>query len=102
VPMMLAALSTYHAGMSQVVIAGDPAAAETIALTDVVRRRYLPFAVVVPLSGRPQPKDGAIARILPSAHAIVQSVSKPTAYVCRDFTCLAPVTSADALASQLG
>ena len=32
VPMMMAALSAYHAGMSQIVIAGDPAAADTRAL----------------------------------------------------------------------
>ena len=36
VPMMMAALSTYHAGMSQVVIAGDPASPDTRALTEVV------------------------------------------------------------------
>ena len=62
VPMMMAALSAYHAGMSQIVIAGDPAAAETRILMDVVRRRYLPFVVLIPLV--PSQAD-ALARLLP-------------------------------------
>jgi uncharacterized protein YyaL (SSP411 family) len=97
VPMMMAALSAYHAGMSQIVIAGDPAAAETRILMDVVRRRYLPFAVLVPLV--PAHAD-ALARLLPWIASM--SAPAPRAFVCRDFTCLAPALSADELASQLG
>ena len=42
--MMLAALSTYHAGMPQLVIVGDGADAR--ALLAVARERYRPNAVV--------------------------------------------------------
>ena len=98
VPMMMAALSTYHAGMSQIVITGDRVAAGTRALMDEVRRRYLPFAVIVPLvSGH----AGAIGTLLPWTEAMARRAEEPTAYVCRDFTCLTPATSADDLASQL-
>ena len=36
-------------GLTQIVIAGELEAADTLALTDVVRRRYLPAAVIVPV-----------------------------------------------------
>jgi uncharacterized protein YyaL (SSP411 family) len=95
VPMMMAALSAYHAGLSQVVVAGDRSAA----LMDVVRRRYLPFAIVVPLVPE---HAGAIAARLPWTEAMARRTDEPAAYVCRDFACLAPATSAEQLAAQLG
>ena len=103
VPMMMAALSTYHAGMSQIVIAGDRASTGTRALTDVVRRRYLPFAVIVPLFTR-DPGSGIrdpLTLLLPWTEAMARRVDPSTAYVCRDFACLTPATSADELAAQL-
>ena len=100
VPMMMAALSAYHAGMSQIVIAGDPVAAETRTLMDVVRRQYLPFAVIIPLADLEGPRRAAIGRLLPWTDAMIRD--EPTAFVCRDFTCLAPTSSPDELASQLG
>jgi hypothetical protein len=102
VPMMMAAFSAYHAGMSQIVIAGDPAAADTRALMDVIRGRYLPFAVTIPLAHFEGPRRATLEQLLPWVDAIAARTSHPTAYVCRDFTCLAPALSADELASQLG
>ena len=99
VPMMMAALSAYHAGMSQVVIAGDPGAPATRALFDVARRRYLPFAITIPLT--PAHAD-AIARLLPWAEAMARRTDQPAAYVCRDFTCLAPAASPEQFAAQVG
>ena len=109
VPMMLAALSVYHAGISQIVIAGDRSAEETRALTDVVRRRYMPFAVIVPLGTR-DPGSGVrdqesvsstVARLLPWTDAMTARTGSPTAYVCRNFACLTPATTAEEFASQL-
>jgi hypothetical protein len=99
VPLMMAALSTYHAGMSQIVIAGDSGAPSTRALFDVVGRRYLPFAITIPLV--PAHAD-AIARVLPWTEAMARRTDQPAAYVCRDFTCLAPVASAEQFAAQVG
>jgi len=95
VPMMMAALSAYHAGLSQIVVAGDRGAE----LMDVVRRRYLPFAIVVPLLAE---HAGAIAKLLPWADAMADRTDQPAAYVCRNFACLSPATSAEQLAAQLG
>jgi uncharacterized protein YyaL (SSP411 family) len=98
VPMMMAALSTYHAGVSQVVVAGEASADGTRALMNVLRSRYLPFAVLVPLTGIGDRGSG-IRKLLPWTESMMRDT--PTAYVCRDFTCQAPVTAPDALRAQL-
>jgi uncharacterized protein len=99
VPMMMAALSAYHAGMSQIVIAGDPAASATEVLMDTVCRRYLPFALIVPLV--PEHAD-AMTKLLPWTEAMARHLERPAAYMCRNFTCLAPATSAGEVTAQLG
>jgi uncharacterized protein YyaL (SSP411 family) len=98
VPMMMAALSAYHAGMSQIVVAGDANADTTRALLHVVRERYLPFAVVVPIDGTGDPGAG-IRKLLPWTESMLRDT--PTAYVCRDFSCNAPATSPEQLAARL-
>jgi uncharacterized protein YyaL (SSP411 family) len=98
VPMMLAALSTYHAGMPQVVLVGDPQAQETRMLARGARQHYVPAALIVPLA--PRHRD-ALARLLPWTSGMQPRDGHPTAYMCRDFTCQAPTTSPAELAAQL-
>jgi uncharacterized protein YyaL (SSP411 family) len=97
-PMMLAALSTYHAGMPQIVLAGEPDAPDAAALHAAARRRYLPTAVFVPLAAAHR---DALARLLPWTAALRPRDNRATAYVCRKFSCLAPATSPDELDGQL-
>jgi uncharacterized protein YyaL (SSP411 family) len=98
VPMMLAALSTYHAGMPQIVIAGPQGRDDTRALVDTVRSKYLPAAVVVRVDPANQ---AALARVLPWIAAMGMREGRAAAYICRDFTCRAPVTEPSLLASEL-
>jgi hypothetical protein len=98
VPMMLAALSTYHAGMPQVVIVGEAGAPDTEALMRVVRRRYLPTAVIVPISGAHRQ---ALARLLPWTKSLVTRDGHATVYVCRSFACQMPTSSPSELEKQL-
>jgi hypothetical protein len=98
VPMMLAALSTYHAGTPQIVVAGEPEARETRALTAVVRRRYLPTAVVLPLVGTHRE---TLARLLPWTASLRPRDGRATAYVCRECACRTPTTSPGELDTQL-
>jgi uncharacterized protein YyaL (SSP411 family) len=98
VPMMLAALSTYHAGMPQVVLVGDLSSDEGCALQRAAYRQYSPAALVVPVT--PQHQQ-ALATRLPWIGSMTARDGRPTAYVCRDFSCQAPTTSADELAAQL-
>jgi uncharacterized protein len=98
VPMMLAGLSTYHAGVPQVVIAGAPDRDDTRALLEVVRSKYWPNAVLVRLD--PQRQDSTAA-VLPWVAAMGMREGRATAYVCREFACQAPATDAATLAAQL-
>jgi uncharacterized protein YyaL (SSP411 family) len=98
VPMMLAALSTYHAGIPQIVLAGDRGAADTKALSDVVRRRYLPTTVVVPVEPGHR---AALCRVLSWASSMEQRDGRATAYVCRNFACQLPATAPSELEGQL-
>jgi uncharacterized protein YyaL (SSP411 family) len=97
-PMMLAALSTYHAGMPQIVIVGEPEAADTRALHASLRRHYLPTAVVVPVRTAHRAE---LSRLLPWTRALEVQQGCATAYVCREFSCQLPTTSPDTLVSQL-
>ncbi len=98
-PLGLSALSTFHAGISQVVVVGaadDPA---TLALQRVVGNRYLPFAVTVGV--QPGEQQARMAALLPFVQSMSARDGRPTAYVCKNFTCDAPVTTPDDLAAQL-
>jgi uncharacterized protein YyaL (SSP411 family) len=98
IPMMLAGLSAWHAGASQVVVVGSTPD-DVRVLRQEVAHHYLPFAVTFPVRAGTQ--QSALGEIMPFVAAMRQHNGKPTAYVCRDFTCKEPVTSADALAAQL-
>jgi uncharacterized protein YyaL (SSP411 family) len=96
--MMLAALSTYHAGVHQIVIVGERDAADARALQDVVRRRYMPSAVVVTVA----PSDvQSVSVLLPWMSSMKGQNGRSTAYVCRNFACEAPTTDAEVLGRLL-
>jgi uncharacterized protein len=108
VPMMAAALSTFVAGVQQIVIAvaderDGPSDRERPDPPAPIRRaialRYLPFAVTVTV---PPARRQALAGSLPFV-AAMHAVNDCTAvYVCRNFSCRQPVTTADALEHELG
>ena len=96
IPMMLAGLSTWHAGASQIVIVGGD---DAHPLHEEIATHYLPFAIVVPVA--PGARQQAIGAALPFIGAMRPSSGVATAFVCRDFACREPVTTAAALAAQL-
>jgi uncharacterized protein len=98
VPMMMAALSTWHAGLSQIVIVGDPHAEDTAALQSVLRSRYLPFALTVPVDVSAQAPVAERLEFLAGMRAID---GRATAYVCRNFACQAPANAPEALERTL-
>jgi len=97
IPMMLCALSAWHAGHSQVVIVGNRDAAR--ALKTETARHYLPFSLVIPVSTTAS-RD-ALSKRLPFTAAMTAR-DGAAAYVCRDFTCRQPVDTAPDLATELG
>src|SRR5438477_1089199 len=90
----LQALELYLEGPLEVVVVGRRGAADTDELWGEVARAYLPHRVLVAT----EPGDAdppAPARARPPVDG------RATAYVCRNFTCSAPVTRADELARLL-
>jgi uncharacterized protein YyaL (SSP411 family) len=94
VPMMLAALSTYHAGVPQVVLVGERQAEDTLAVRSVLQEVYVPTMIVVPVL--PQHRE-TLERLLPWVASMRAVDGRATAYVCRDFACQSPVTSPEDL-----
>ena len=101
IPMMLTGLSAWHAGGSQIVIAGPRDRDETAAMMARVARVYQPFTLVVPLEPDPGDRRRRIAALVPGVAGMQAIGGRTTAYVCREFACQAPVTSADDLDVQL-
>ena len=99
VPMMLAALSTYHARVAQIVIVGASADEATQALMREAAAKYDPFSVLVPVE--PGAAQARLARMLPFISAMTPRDGRPTAYVCHDFTCGEPATDPAGLAERL-
>jgi uncharacterized protein YyaL (SSP411 family) len=99
IPMMLAALSTWHADHAQIVIIGQPDAEDTRSLRTELARRYRPFDVTIRVT--PDAPQQMLAAHLPFISGMSMRDRHATAYVCRNFTCREPVTTSAALASQL-
>ena len=90
----LAAATLILGQPQEVAIAGNPGAADTRALLDVVNGRYRPDLVVAV-------GDDAAAGIIPLLADRPRIDGRPTAYVCRRFVCRLPVNEPGALAEQL-
>ena len=58
----------------------------------------MPFALLVPLQPATQATLGAS---MPFVSAMTMKDDRATAFVCRDFACRQPVTTASALSDQL-
>jgi uncharacterized protein YyaL (SSP411 family) len=99
VPMMLAALSTYHAKVAQVVICGAPGDEATQALVREAMGKYDPFSVLVQVE--PGAAQSRLAHMLPFISAMTLRDGRATAYVCHDFTCSEPTTDPAGLAERL-
>jgi len=93
----VAVLALPNAAAAQIVVVGS--ADETLPLRAAIARRYLPFALVVPVV--PGQRQQAIAAAMPFVGAMQAIDGRATAFVCRDFTCREPVTTPEALSAQL-
>ena len=92
----LCALDFYVSSPKEIAIVGEPGASDTSGLLREVFRSYIPNRVLV---GR-GPMDDTIVG-LPLAEGRPMLGGKPTAYVCRNYTCESPVNAPEALAKQL-
>jgi hypothetical protein len=83
----------------EIVIAGDPDHADTKALLNQVRSRYLPQAVTLVIS--PEADGDVIRKLAPFTEGHVPVDGKAAAHVCRDFACQMPTTDPKKLAELL-
>ena len=96
VPMMSAALSTAVAGVQQIVLVEGESGGDELARS--LAQKYLPFAIALRL---PAGKKDALAATLPFVAAMRPVDGRSAVYVCRDFACRQPATSAQSLAGEL-
>ncbi len=93
----LGALDFYVSLPKEVVIVGPSGHAETRAMLGTVGGRFLPNRVVVGVADPDSlPIDGS-----PLLEQRGMQDGRPTAYVCQHYVCQLPVTTAEALATQL-
>jgi uncharacterized protein YyaL (SSP411 family) len=106
VPMMASALATYVTGITQVIVVGEAGGAGGAGeagragqeLLDVMRQQYHPFTI----SLKPDPvNQPSLAAKLPFIAAMTAVGGRSAAFICRDFTCQAPVTDRAALEKAL-
>jgi len=91
---LLGVLDAYLSPSQEIAIVGDPAGAATQALLAEVRRRYLPHTVLA--LKRPGEES-----LLPLLEGRTLVDGQPAAYVCENYTCRLPVTTAAALATVI-
>ena len=99
VPLVAAALSTWHAGIGQTVIVGRHGSADFDALQRAAASRYRPFAIEVALD--PSAGGSKVVDHLPFIASMTAAGGAATAYVCRNFVCQAPATTVDGLLEAL-
>jgi len=90
----LCALELAHAGITEIAVIGDRAAAETRRLITVADRGYHPFRVLACA----EPGTASVVPLLVGRFALH---GRATAFVCRDFACRQPVHEPEALAALL-
>jgi uncharacterized protein YyaL (SSP411 family) len=84
-PLMVADLAHFHARRQEIVIVGDAAADDRLALERVVFAHHVPFAVTILLDDTKPPAA-------PWLKAMTRRDGHAAAYVCHDFVCQSPVT----------
>jgi uncharacterized protein YyaL (SSP411 family) len=84
---------------SEIVIVGRTGAPDTLAMLDVLRKKFLPHAVVL---FRPiEEKEPAILKLAPFTAGMKSLDDKATAYVCSGYRCAQPTTEPGELSSLL-
>jgi uncharacterized protein YyaL (SSP411 family) len=96
-PQMLCALELALEAPRHVVLAGDPAASDFLALAAVLSERVGPRRAVVALPAADHADRKWLAQRLPWLTDMRPIEGRATAYVCEEYACQAPVTTPDDL-----
>ncbi|MEP7119013.1 MAG: thioredoxin domain-containing protein [Acidobacteriota bacterium] len=97
-PFMMAALSTSRLPPVEIALVDGADMAASLRLRHAVASRFLPSAVVIPVT---PPMHEGLKDAVPWAAAMTALDGQPTAYVCRDFVCDTPMTDPVGLVTRL-
>jgi uncharacterized protein YyaL (SSP411 family) len=99
---MFNTLDFYLRKPQEIVMVGDPNAADTQALLQTIHAQYLPNRILVQLDPQRLDADlGALPLLRELMVGKTQVEGKATVYVCHNFACSLPMTDADELARYL-
>ena len=98
----LAVAEAFFAGPDEIAVVGPPADDQTIALHKAAMLGATPGAVIAIGDGTGVDGSGVDGTGIPLLAGRGLVNDRPAAYVCRNFTCRMPVTSADELLAALG
>ncbi|MEQ1758812.1 MAG: thioredoxin domain-containing protein [Vicinamibacterales bacterium] len=98
VPQLVAALDFRESTPKQIVVAGEPGAADTQALLRLVHDRFIPNKVLALVDGGT--RQGELVKLVPFLEGMVRRNGQATIYVCENYVCRLP-TSDLATAARL-
>jgi uncharacterized protein YyaL (SSP411 family) len=98
-PQMLVAAGFQLSKPVQIVIAGDPAAADTRALLRAAHETYLPSRIILGADGREG--QAFLAGRTKFIEGMKPLDGKATAYVCRNYACQQPTNDIEVFRKQL-
>jgi len=98
-PQMAAALDFGLSNPMQIVIAGEPNAADTRALIRLLHERFIPNKILLLADGGAG--QSFLARGLAFLEGMSRQNGRATAYVCENYACRLPVSDPEGLSRQL-
>ncbi|XP_043570320.1 spermatogenesis-associated protein 20 isoform X4 [Chiloscyllium plagiosum] len=97
-PEMVTALMSQHYPLKQVVIRGELEALDTQELIQCVNNHFVHNKILLLADGN---SESSLYQMLPFLSTLVLKNGKATAYVCQNYSCSLPVTSASELQTLL-
>ncbi|MGH9257201.1 MAG: thioredoxin domain-containing protein [Vicinamibacterales bacterium] len=89
-PQLLVALDFARSRQKQIVIAGDPDAEDTRALSRVVHQRFIPNKILVLAEGGAA--QARLTSLVPFIDGKAQREGRATIYICENYVCRLPTT----------
>ncbi|MDA3786351.1 MAG: thioredoxin domain-containing protein, partial [Deltaproteobacteria bacterium] len=98
-PALAAAYDLYRQNPSQIILAGNPSAADTKEMLALINSLYLPTTLLLLADNGPGQR--LLEQQMPFMKEMTALDNRATAYVCQDFSCKKPVQSVAELAALL-
>ena len=96
---LISVLTMALTSSAEVIITGDPAREDTLAMLSALRQSYSPNMVAVFIPSTIHTPE--ITALIPYARDIRTLEGKATAYVCKDFICRAPTTTPEEMLNSI-